>query len=490
MSDLERFERSVRDELTERSFPWEEGEMDHVQAVIATHNATSTARRAIRWWHAGLVILPVAAFWWWAHTETGSTTDVEHAPNARVQQELPAVSAEPRINADEARTSTSTQTPNSAHVQQPLPVVASASQTQADEARIAASAQATNSPQVQQPLPSVAAKPQVPVDGSRITASVQAPKRAKDQERVATAQVNPSNGGETSAAAPDPLMKLAEQAPTAADVSHGAPRAADRSSVRALTPVDNTDGASITAQAAEVATNTVDRQLMPEHMALRNAHLLAEPDLVAGAPALASAPFDAEAFRPRPSGELHAFYVPLANTSTRGGDKAGGDGTGSFFGFEYRVKHKRFSVSTGFHYTAYRLNSPAATNLEGPFASRVEYIGVPLLMGVEKRIHRFGVLLQGGVELNFLFHAAGTYGNLSAQQGASLADKQFSPIVVSALVRPQLTYQATEYLGVSAGPVWVQQLTTLAREGPLGDQRAQSFGLGAGLVWHLRRSTF
>ena len=118
MSDLERFERSLRDKLSERSFPWEDGEMDQVGAVIAQHNATPTLRGALRWWHTAFLILPFAAVWWWSQASDGTIADTEHARSAQVEQLLPLVATEPTVTADEARLDATAQSSTSASAQE------------------------------------------------------------------------------------------------------------------------------------------------------------------------------------------------------------------------------------------------------------------------------------------------------------------------------------------------------------------------------------
>jgi len=192
---------------------------------------------------------------------------------------------------------------------------------------------------------------------------------------------------------------------------------------------------------------------------------------------------DIEPMRTRASGELHLFGAPL-NVRSLGGDETRSAGrAGSLLGLEYRVRSKHLSLSTGVHYSAYAMQADQAE-------VTLNYVELPVLAGVELGCGRFGLLVQGGLSVDFLFNTNGEYALPDQRLGAGFPDDAFSTVNFSWLIRPQALYRVTERLSASAGPIWKTQLENVAERGGLEGARAASTGISIGLTWRLDRSTF
>jgi len=158
---------------------------------------------------------------------------------------------------------------------------------------------------------------------------------------------------------------------------------------------------------------------------------------------------------------------------------------GSLYGFEYRVRARYFSVATGIHYGTYAMQAG-----RGAADVKLNFVEVPLLAGVEVGFKRFGVLVQGGMSLDFLFDSGGRYPTDDARTSAGFPDDAFNTLNYSWMLRPQASYRLNERLSLSAGPLWKVQLGSVAQNGLLKDARASGAGISAGLTWRLDRSTF
>ncbi len=187
----------------------------------------------------------------------------------------------------------------------------------------------------------------------------------------------------------------------------------------------------------------------------------------------------------RASGELHAFGAPLSVRTRLGGEEEPTPQAGSLFGLEYRVRSRYLSIATGIHYGTYGLKSGQAQA-----EVKLNYVEVPVLAGIELGFRRFGVLVQGGMSLDFLFDSGGRYPTDDARPGSGFPDDAFTTLNYSWMIRPQVSYQVNEHLSLSAGPVWKTQLSNVAEKGSLKDARAFNTGISAGFTWHLDRSTF
>lgn len=187
----------------------------------------------------------------------------------------------------------------------------------------------------------------------------------------------------------------------------------------------------------------------------------------------------------RARGELHVFAAPLG---VKTNSQSGMDGTindGSLYGLEYRVRAKYFSVATGIHYGTYGLQAG-----NGVADVKLNYVEVPVLAGVELGFKRFGLLVQGGMSLDFLFDQGGRYPIDDARTGSGFPDDAFTTMNYSWMLRPQVAYCLDERISLSAGPVWKAQLGSVADQGLLKDARATATGISVGLTWRLDRSTF
>ncbi len=203
--------------------------------------------------------------------------------------------------------------------------------------------------------------------------------------------------------------------------------------------------------------------------------------------ALAAMPIHREMDHPkcRPLGELHLFGAPLSVKTAEGSASDGATRNGSLYGLEYRVKSRYVSLATGIHYGTYGMQAG-----QGTADVDLNYVEVPLLAGVVVGFKRFGVLVQGGMSLDFLFDSGGRYPTEGARSGSGFPDDAFNTVNYSWMLRPQATYRLNERLSLSAGPMWKAQLGSVAQNGLLKDARASSAGISAGLTWRLDRSTF
>jgi hypothetical protein len=189
-----------------------------------------------------------------------------------------------------------------------------------------------------------------------------------------------------------------------------------------------------------------------------------------------------DAYRKRALGDIHFVGTLLRSNAD---DLAAGPS--SVFGIEYRVRKQALSLATGMHYGSYGLNGSGAS---GSDRVRLEYLQIPLLVGYEVGLRRFGLLVQGGVSCDFFFSASGRYGPLVENSAATIEDESFRTVNVQAILRPQVFYRATERIGIFAGPTWTRQLSSVAVTGPLAEARTTSTGAAFGLIWKLERSTY
>lgn len=204
--------------------------------------------------------------------------------------------------------------------------------------------------------------------------------------------------------------------------------------------------------------------------------------LGATAKAPIAALIDPDAYRKRALGDIHFVGTLLRSNAD---DLAAGPS--SAFGIEYRVRKRALSLATGMHYGSYGLNGSGAS---GSDRVRLEYLQIPLLVGYELGLRRFGLLVQGGVSCDLFFSASGRYGPLVENTAATIEDESFRTVNVQAILRPQVFYRATERIGIFAGPTWTRQLSTVAVTGPLDEARTTSTGASFGLIWKLERSTY
>ena len=194
---------------------------------------------------------------------------------------------------------------------------------------------------------------------------------------------------------------------------------------------------------------------------------------------------DMPVFKLLATGDLHAFGAPLSVRSRPNSNGRSGAEAGSFFGFEYRVRAKRFSWATGIHYGSYVLKAD-----QGTTDVKLDFVEVPLLAGIELGFGRFGLMMQGGMSVDLLFNTSGRYPLEEDRTNAGFPDDAFRTANFSWLLRPQATYHFSEHLSVSAGPLWKSQLGEVAKEGPLSGARVSSSGVSIGITWRLERSTF
>ena len=204
--------------------------------------------------------------------------------------------------------------------------------------------------------------------------------------------------------------------------------------------------------------------------------------LHATAKAPITAIIDPDAYRKRALGDIHFVGTLLRSNAD---DLAAGPS--SVFGIEYRVRKQALSLATGMHYGSYGLNGSGAS---GSDRVRLEYLQIPLLVGYELGLRRFGLLIQGGASCDFFFSASGRYGPLVENSAATIEDESFSTVNVQAILRPQVFYRATERIGIFVGPTWTRQLSSVAVTGPLAEARTTSTGAAFGLIWKLERSTY
>ncbi|MBL7944981.1 MAG: hypothetical protein JNN32_02885 [Flavobacteriales bacterium] len=185
------------------------------------------------------------------------------------------------------------------------------------------------------------------------------------------------------------------------------------------------------------------------------------------------------------AGELHTFGAPLnVRTRTSGGGNLGPE-MGSLFGFEYRVRVKRFTWSTGILYGNYAIRTD-----QGEADLQLGFVEIPLLGSYKLMRGRFGVLLQGGLTADLLFSSTGRYPAEEDRRSVGFPEDSFRTTNYSWLMRPQAVYNLDEHLSISAGPLWKAQLGEVAQEGPLDGARISSTGITIGLSWRLERATF
>lgn len=185
------------------------------------------------------------------------------------------------------------------------------------------------------------------------------------------------------------------------------------------------------------------------------------------------------------AGELHAFGAPL-NVRTRTSDgKNWGPELGSLFGFEYRVRVKRFTWSTGILYGSYAVRTD-----QGETELQLGFVEIPLLGSYKLLRGRFGVVLQGGLTADLLFNSSGRYPVEEDRRSVGFPEDAFRTANYSWLLRPQATYNLDEHLTISAGPLWKAQLGEVAQQGPLDGAHFSSSGISIGLSWRLERTTF
>lgn len=211
------------------------------------------------------------------------------------------------------------------------------------------------------------------------------------------------------------------------------------------------------------------------------------PRYMQPAPAATRQPLDRslEVIKFLSAGELHAFGAPL-NVRTRKSDGVNwGPEMGSLFGFEYRVRVKRFTWSTGILYGSYAIRMD-----QGDTDVRLGFVEIPLLGSYKLLRGRFGVVLQGGLTADLLFNSSGRYPVEQDRRSVGFPEDAFRTANYSWLLRPQATYNLNEHLTISAGPLWKAQLGEVAQTGPLDGARISSSGISIGLSWRLERTTF
>lgn len=210
-------------------------------------------------------------------------------------------------------------------------------------------------------------------------------------------------------------------------------------------------------------------------------------ELAASHALMAQAPlpslYQTAATRERALGDLYFLGAEVSTDAA----SANASGKGSWFGIEYRMKTKHFSAATGIHYGSYTFSTDPAINT---CDVRLDYMQVPLLAGYERSLGRWGVLAQAGITCDLFFQATGRYGAKAENATRTIDDSSFRTVNMQVLLRPQLMYRVNEQLGFVAGPVWSQQLSTLASAGPLAGARTTNTGLAFGLTWRLARSTY
>lgn len=202
---------------------------------------------------------------------------------------------------------------------------------------------------------------------------------------------------------------------------------------------------------------------------------------------LAAPSLDKSAYRNRAAGQLHAFggwlatRTDLPNASAR---------ASSLYGLEYATRFKRFTLATGVHYGSYGVAFHEAEHAPGASTLRLEYVEVPLLVGYKFGHRRLAVSLQAGLCLDMLFSASGRYQTDANGPQRVIPDDVLRNTNYAVLLRPRLSYQATDLLSLQLGPLFKQQLASVALQGPLADARTQSAGVCFGATWNLQRSAF
>lgn len=431
MSGQNSIDRLFRKKLERRSFPFEHGELDEVRAMIDLHNAAGVARTGwgMGWWFTALI--PLAGLMWWGVASPTGTPD-----------EVATVAAERLIGpADAAFSREATTTVG----EKDMKAVGSMASVDQEE---------------------------VHPDGTSL------PVRATASERSTTGNGLVDGTGATDNNTPRAAMRsmwAKDATPTAGRTEK--PRTgtgAKKTAPFAFVDLDRT-----TALAAD------DRRSSDaiEWMKIRSSFPGAMEAPAPVAPEMV-------VMQRRSLGELHLFGAPLGTRTILRDGTSAATAPSSLFGLEYRVRKHHLSLATGIHYGTYSLGLGGTRSDATDVDVRLDYVEVPLLVGYELGMGRVGMLVQGGVSLDFLFNAAGSYPSATSSMGSGIPDEAFSTLNYSCLLRPQVTYNVTELLSVNAGPMWKQQLTGVANEGPLDGARARSFGVSFGVRWHLTRTTF
>lgn len=481
-----------RKRMEHREFPVEEGEYEEVRALLEKRNNTGAAVRGgfSKWWLSALI--PMAGLLWWA-VEGGAGED---AANSTLASEHPAAT-ERNDRRQDAQWAANTSAPVEVH-----PMSATAGGGSAVGV-VAASLMERASPVDRADMVSQAERngrrdhaiaSRQPgsgdVMGTHDKASVNAQEGDQDQAARSIRHEARSHSGSIS-------PEAAEQQETAGSLA--SEDAFDRTGL--IAPAEDHHEAALSLRLAggpeQADRNTEGGDPDDATVAeLRNVPVdRADVGAVAwmlprrSLPRIADAPqpvqLEMPVFKRLAMGELHVFGAPMTvRTKSSGGDHSGGE-AGSRFGLEYRVRAKRLSWATGIHYGSYALQADL-----GAADVRLGFVEVPLLAGYGLGLGRFGLLLQGGMSVDLLFNSTGRYSVEVDRTSAGFPDDAFSTLNVSWLLRPQVSYQCSEHLGVSMGPLWKAQLGEVAKEGPLEGARVSSTGLSIGLTWRLERTTF
>lgn len=219
-------------------------------------------------------------------------------------------------------------------------------------------------------------------------------------------------------------------------------------------------------------------------------HWLQRPMCEAGPlECMPSPTWQAHGARAWPNADLHVFGAMLS-VSAQWPDGVRSASPGSTFALEYRMRKKRWSVVTGVHLTTFNIQRAAQQAGAAEANVRINYLDLPLLVGYEQPLGRWGLGLQTGLAARFLFNAAGSYPGEADGLAGVLPDGLLSTVGAEWLVRPHVRFGVLPNLSVCAGPQWQASLTSLSEQGLFANGRAHQVGLQAGFIWRLGRNTY
>lgn len=511
-----------RKRLEQRTFPVEQGEFEEMRALLDKQNGTSSllqGGRFSRWWLSALI--PAAVLFWWASTAdsandrdpqtasvpSGSATDHPGPNPTRVGQKASGSVANDQSQGATLLVPTLPSSENPANADKAVD----------NERSLAWEAGAvpnsTNADRPSSPVRHRAGKRREEAGaahpGSKRYPVSNGPKLANDPSVAQEADRLHRTSDALAEHGSDPWKERNADGPMAAMESASIGPQGQRTNSEPFS--SGSEGERVPSQQVEtIDGGTTDRTIASEPTEALAARRADRADIPSGevisrgidaletmsvlvprshhpTPAATRQPMQRslEVIKFLSAGELHAFGAPL-NVRTRTSDGASwGPEMGSLFGFEYRVRVKRFTWSTGILYGSYAIRMDQSDT-----DVRLGFVEIPLLGSFKLLRGRFGVVLQGGFTADLLFNSSGRYPVEEDRRSVGFPEGAFRTANYSWLLRPQATYDLDEHLTISAGPLWKAQLGEVAQTGPLDGARISSSGISIGLSWRLERTTF